>query len=229
MTMKKFIGLFSAAIAATTLTVSAGVDIDIVSAYVFRGGTLNDEVSVQPGFETYIFNGAATVGTWGSFDTDASQFEEIDYYIEIPLPLGEESPVSADFLYTEYTFPGAEGDAEREIGLIFGSAVGDLGLELGLYYGVDGPISSDFYVELGAGFDLEVAENITLGLSAVLGYLSPDEGDSGFSHLTLGAGFEFVIPEIEFPVNFGLQYVVETDDSVLEVDEDVIFTIGFSL
>ena len=229
MTVKKFIGLISAAVAATALTASAEVEIEIVSAYVFRGATLNDEVSVQPGFETEIFGGAATVGTWGSFDTDASQFEEIDYFIEIPLPLGEDVPVSADFLYTEYTFPGAEGDAEREIGLILGTDLGEIGLELGLYYGVDGPISRDFYVELGLGYDLELAPNMTLGLGAVLGYLNPDEGESGFSHLTLGAGLEVVIPEIELPVSFGVSYIVETDDSVLEVDEDVIFTIGFSI
>lgn len=228
MTMKKFIGTISAALAATALTASAGVDVDIVSAYVFRGATENDNVAIQPGFEVEILNGLATVGTWGSFDTDASAFQEIDYYLVVPLPLGD-SPVSADLLYTEYTYPGAEDDADRELGVEFGTEVAGLDLGLGIFYGIDGGIDSNLYLGFTVGYGLDLAENLSLGLGAELGYLDPDEGESGFSHLTLSASLDIVIPEIEFPLSVGISYVYETDEDVLEVKEDFIFTIGFSL
>jgi len=229
MTVKKFIGLTSAAIAATALTVSAGVDIDIVSAYVWRGVTINDEVNVQPGFETTIFGDAVTVGTWANFNTDESEFDEIDYYLGIPLPLGEDSPVSAELVYTEYTFPGSGVGADREIGLVLGTEVGDLGLELGLYYGVDGGLKKTMYIELGAGYAVAVAENISLDLGAVLHYWDIDGGESGFNAATFTAALGVVIPEIELPISFGLSYVLEIDDKVAPVDEDLFFTIGFSL
>jgi uncharacterized protein (TIGR02001 family) len=229
MNMKKFIGITSAALAATALTVSAGVDIDIVSAYVWRGVTINDEVNVQPGFETTIFGEAVTVGTWANFNTDTSEFDEIDYYLGYSLPLGEDSPVSADIVYTEYTYPGAEGDADREFGLVLGHEAGDLGIELGIYYGVDGAAKKTLYIELGLGYSVPVAENISLDLGAVLHYWNPDEGDSGFNAATFSAALGVVIPEIELPISFGLSYVLEIDDKVAEVDEDLFFTIGFSL
>ena len=229
MTMKKFIGTISAALAATALTASAGVDVDIVSAYVFRGATENDNVAVQPGFETEILGGLATVGTWASFDTDASAFEEVDFYLIVPLPVGDSSPISADLVYTEYTFPGSEGDADRELGLEFGTEVAGLDLGLGFFYGVDGGIDGNLYIGLTVGHELALAENLALDLGAELGYLNPDEGESGFSHLTLSAALGLVIPEIEFPVSLGVSYVIETDSDVLKVDEDLFFTLGFSL
>lgn len=66
-------------------------------------------------------NGAASVGTWGNFDTDASQFDEIDYYVLVPLNSNTDFPVSVDFIYTEHTFPGSDADADRKVGLLFDS------------------------------------------------------------------------------------------------------------
>lgn len=240
MTMKKFIGTLSAAIAATALTASAGVDVDIVSAYVFRGGTEADDPSVQPGFETEIFDGFATVGTWASFNLDSNEWDEVDFYVEIPLPTGD-LPFGATLVYTEYLVPGGsasldeEGapvfssgfDPLREFGLVFDYEVEGVELELGIYHTVDGV--SDLYVEIGAGYGLDLMENVGLDLGAVLGYLDPDEGDSGFSHLTLSATVGIEIPESPVAFSLGLSYVVELDDDVLEVDEDLYFTLGFSM
>ncbi len=229
MTVKKFIALTSAAIAATALTASAQVAVDIASAYIFRGATINDEVNIQPGFDTSIFNGSTTVGTWANYNTDTSEFDEIDYFFGVTIPTGEESPVGIEIGYTEYTYPGAEGDADREPYISFASETLPVDLSLGLYYGIDGAIKDSLYVNLGLGWGMDLAENLGLGLSADLGYLDPDEGDSGFSHLTLGAGLDIAIPESEYVVSVGIAYVVETDDKVLVVDEDFFFTIGTTL
>lgn len=229
MTMKKFIGMISAAVAATALTASAGLDVEVVSAYVWRGTTVNDEVNVQSEFTTDIFGGAVELGVWSNFNTDEGQFDEIEFFLGIPLPLGEDSPVSVDLLYSELTFPFDGGDADRQIGIAFGTSVADIDLGLEFWYYVGGALESTLYIELSAGYDLALAENMTLGLGAVLHYWDLDGGESGFNAATFSAALEVVIPEIDLPVSFGISYILEIDDKVAPVEEDFFFTIGFSL
>lgn len=225
MTVKKFIALTSAAIA-VSMTASAEVSVDFVSKYIFRGVYLADE-SIQPGFETTAFGDAITVGTWANFDIDQSQFDEIDYYFSYSIPM-EDSPVGIDIGYTEYTYPSAEGaDADREPFISFGGAAGDVAdWSLLVAYGVDGAVEDALYLELGLGAGVDVAENVAVGLSAALGYLDPDAGDSGFNHLTLSASADVGIPETDYGFTVGITYIVETDDKVQEIPEDIYFSIG---
>lgn len=229
MTMKKFIGTISAAVAATALTASAGLDVEIVSAYVWRGETINDDFNVQSEFTTDIFGGAVELGVWSNFNTDENEFDEVEFFLGIPLPLGEDSPVDVAVNYSELTFPFDGGEAERQLGLSFGSEVSDIALGADLWYYVDSANSGTFYIELSAGYDLALAENMDLGLGAVLHYWNFDGGESGFNAATFSATLGVVIPEIELPVSFGISYVLEIDDKVAEVDEDLFFTLGFSL
>lgn len=229
MTMKKFIGTLSAALAATALTASAGLDVEIVSAYVWRGTTVNDEVNVQSEFTTEIFGGAVELGVWSNFNTDESEFDEIEFFLGIPIPLGEESPVSMEVLYSELTFPFDGGEADRQIGLGLGMDLGDIELGLEFWYYFDGALDGTFYAELSAGYELPLAENIGLGLDAVLHYWDIDGGESGFNAATFSATLGVEIPEINLPVYFGVSYILEIDEDVAPVEEDFFFTIGFSL
>ena len=119
----------TAAVAATCLVASmpavaadAAAGVDVASAYIFRGATVLDEVVVQPYLEGAFYG--VTVGTWANFNTDSSQFDEIDYYASYELPLGEAAPVGVTIGYTEYTYPtavdelgaGLEADREASIG-----------------------------------------------------------------------------------------------------------------
>jgi len=228
MTMKKFIALTSAALAAVSLTASAQVTVDLVSAYVFRGKTVNDDVNLQPGFEVMDKSENVTIGTWSNYNTDSSQFDEIDYYLGWTIPTGE-SPVGIDIGYTEYTYPTSTAEADREPYVDFYGTAAGVDMNILLAYGVDGGIEDSLYVEFGAASEWDVAENVGLGLSAALGYVDPDVGESGFSHLTLGATADVGIPESDYGFYVGLYYIVETDDEVLEVDEDFYFLIGTTL
>jgi uncharacterized protein (TIGR02001 family) len=219
MTMKKFIALTSAAVAAVAVTASAQVSVDFVSAYVFRGAELGEE-SVQPGFDTTILGGAVSVGTWANFDIDSSEFNEIDYFFGYALPTGD-SPVTAEIGYCEYVYNvGGEADREPYLSLGFGDA------SLMVAYGIDGAIDKLLYLELGYGTSFAVSENLSIDVSAALGYVDPDEGESGFSHLTLSAGTGIAIPETDYSVSVGVTYIVETDEDVQEIGEDFYFTVG---
>jgi len=228
MTVRKFIALTSAALAAVAVTASAEVAVDVTSAYIFRGATVNDEVNVQPGFETTAFGDAIGVGTWANFNTDSSEFDEIDYYFSYSLPMGD-SPVSVDIGYTEYTYPTAAADADREPFISFGYEMDAVETSLLLAYGVDGGIEDSFYGELGLGLSLLSEDNVSVSASAALGYVDPDSGESGFSHLTLGLGVDLAIPESDRSVSASVNYVVETDEDVLVIDEEVFFVVGTTL
>ena len=223
--MKKMITTAVVAGLATTMAASAdvGVTADFASAYVFRGAELGEE-SIQPGFDTTAFGGAVSVGTWANFDIDSSEFNEIDYFFGIPIPLGEDSPVSAEIGYTEYVYNmGGEADREPYLSLGFGD------LSFGVYYGVGGAIEDMLYLELGYGTSVAVTEDVSIDFGAALGYLEPDEGESGFNHLTLSAGTSVAIPDTDYAIALGVTYIVETDEDVQEVGEDFYFTIGTTL
>jgi len=225
MTVKKFIALSVAIIATTTASAASNPEftIDFVSAYVFRGADLGDE-SIQPGFGMDLLGGAISVGTWANFDIDSSEFNEIDYFFGIPIPLGDDSPISAEVGYTEYVYnEGGEADREPYFSFGFGDA------SLLLAYGIGGAIEDLLYVELGYGTSIAVSEDLAIDLGAALGYVDPDEGESGFSHLTLSAGTGIAIPDTDFSISLGVTYIYETDDEVQEVGEDFYFTVGTAL
>lgn len=206
------VGLVMMVTAAGALAAEAEVTLsaDVASAYIFRGVTFNDGVVLQPGMEAAI--GAFTVGVWGNLDLDdyngaleKNQFSELDLYASYALPV-EFMDISLD--YCEYTYPGAEGEADREIALSYGLAL-PLSPSLMVAYGVDGGIEKSLYAELGAGHELQLSEMVALDAGATVGYLDPDEGESGFSHFTASLGLSMG------PFSASVTYVGQIDDDVL--------------
>ncbi len=186
------------------------LSLDVASAYVFRGVTFNDGPVLQPGMEAEI--GDFVIGVWGNIDLDDAggdlekgQFSEIDVYAAYSLPV---TFMDISIEYCEYTFPGAEGKAERELALVFGLDV-PLSPELLVAYGVDGGIRKDLYVELSVGHEMDVKDLFSVELGATIGYLRPNEGDKGFSNYTLTAG------ATRGPLSASVTYVGQIDDDVL--------------
>ena len=74
--MKKTITMtMAAALVAGVAMAEVAVTLDLASAYVFRGVTLNDGAVIQPGIEASGFEipeeyGALAVGAWGNYDLD---------------------------------------------------------------------------------------------------------------------------------------------------------------
>jgi hypothetical protein len=212
---------------AVDLEVGGSAGADVVSAYVFRGATINKEWNVQPYIEVSASD--VTLGTWGNFNTDpadttrSAEFDEIDYYALWDLPLPEDQPVGLSLGYTEYTYPGGDLEADREIGI--GLSVDTLlSPELFLGLGVDGPaLNKGVYLGLSGSHDYEINEKATISGGATLGFeLGDNVENTGVSYLQLVLGASYDIVGISF------NYIVETDSDVLVVDEDwyVAFTIA---
>jgi hypothetical protein len=217
-------GVLPSPVAAVETSGSAGVD--VVSAYIFRGATVNDEVNVNPYLEVTV--GDVVFGTWGNFNTDPEQFDEIDYYVsyDIPLPEDMEVPLSLGVGYTEYTYHGVEEiEADREVNLTLGLDT-LFAPSLFVAYGIEGPFLEDgLYIELSGGYDYEVEDSgVTLSAGAALGYEAGDNfEENGFSHLTLSVGGSYGVGSLS------LNYVVETDKDVVAVDEDFYVALGVSI
>lgn len=188
----------------------ASVTLDVASAYVFRGITFNDGLVVQPGIEVELHG--LTLGAWANYDIDdydgavaKSQFSEIDLYLEYGVDVGMVGLAAG---YTEFTFPGAEGGAEREV---YAGVELDVPLSpsLTVFYGVDGGIKKDLYVEAGIGYEFEIMGGLDLELGATVGYIEPDEGDSGFTAWSVTAGLGYKC------ISASVTYYGQIDDDVL--------------
>lgn len=207
----------------------ATVGVDVNSAYVFRGVTLNEGFVAQPYLE--VSGLPIDIGVWGNFDiedddarsVDGGQFSETDFYGSYSLPVEE---VDVSIGYTEYTYNNGDLDADREISLSFGLDT-VLAPSLGIFYGLDGGIEEDFYAELSVGHDIALSEDLGLSLGALIGYKDPgaDGTESGLHQYALSAGLSY-----EF-VSLGVTYYGQADDDVLTdeaYDVEVVGTLGLS-
>jgi len=208
----------------------ASLSLDMASAYVFRGVTFNDGVVAQPGVEVGGLCGLS-IGVWGNLDLDdyagvvaKDQFQEVDLYGSYAIPV-EGMDLSVG--YTEYLYPSGGGDADREIGVNAGVAVAGVDLGAGIFYGVDGAIKQSLYVELSAGKSIALSEALGLDLGATVSYVSPDEGEDGFSHYTASLGLSYAA------LSAGVTYIGQIDEDVLPdvvdgggYDTEVVGTLG---
>lgn len=197
----------------------ATVGLDVASAYVYRGVTLSEEVSIQPSLE--VSGLPVTLGVWADFDTEAEGMIETDFYASYGIPV---EGVDASVGYTEYAY-GA-GAAEREVSLSAGIEA-PLSPALGLYYMVDSdfPTDGQFFADLSVGHDLELAEGVGLSLGALVSYIVQGDdavADDGFNHYEVSASLGYKIASV------GVTYIGEIDDDVLVVDEDVVVSAGIS-
>lgn len=235
--MKKYIvtGMMIAALTAgTAMGGDVSVSADLASAYVFRGATLNDGAVFQPGMEA-VAEGL-TLGVWGNLDLDDydgaledGEFSEIDLYGSYEIPM---DAISMSIGYTEYAYPGSGGDPEvstDEMGVTTASATRgeadrevNLGLSasapgspsLSVNYGLGGAIDKSLYVEGGLSHECMMMDMIAMSLSAAVGYLDPDEGESGFSHYSASVGGSYGC------FTASLTHIGRIDDDVLPDVED---------
>lgn len=157
---------------------------DILSSYVWRGITFNDEGVFQPSIDVAHESGFSA-NVWGNLDlgdfggaVDSGEFSELDITLSYALPV-EQVDVSIGVI--EYTFPQAGPETStREVYLATGYSVIDpLTVTLDLYYDfgqVDG-----LYGVAGIAYGIEATEELSLELGASLGY-----ADSSFAEAVSG-------------------------------------------
>ncbi|VGO14897.1 hypothetical protein PDESU_03467 [Pontiella desulfatans] len=222
--MKKIITTtIAAGLIAGVAMAEVGVTMDFASAYVFRGVTLSDKASFQPGIEASGFGlaeeyGAVSVGAWGACDlgdsytgASSSTFQETDWYATYSLPSFVDG-LDLYVGYCEYTYGAGSSDKEANVGV--GYAIGDASLGMTYYQGVGGVIGSSAYGEFSAGYDIAATEELGVSLGARVGYADPSGGKSGFADYDLSVGVGYALGEV-WSVGASIAYIGQIDDKVL--------------
>ena len=180
-----------------------GAQLDLFSAYVWRGLSLTNKPVLQP--DVWVSfpagNASITVGGWSTIDLgryndvddDISEsgaissfnLAEFDPYAEVAFPVGK---TTLTFGATGYIYPNDEDspDIENDFGLLtsesntlelYGKAAFDVPFapELSVYYDVDKIKGA--YFEAAGSHDLPLSEKLALSLGALVG-ISAGQGIS---------------------------------------------------
>lgn len=214
----------------TAVAADATAAVDVVSAYVWRGITFNDGLVVQPSLD--VAKDGFGINVWGNLDVDdydntldSGEFSEVDLTMSYGFDL---DPVAVSVGLIEYLFPnGGEGTREVFLGLstelIDGFSVGIDG-----YYDFDEV--DDYYIDVYAGYAVELENGLSLGLGALAGYAGEDmsAGDDGGLHeytFTADAGYALTDA---LGLGAFVAYTDSFDEDVLP-DQDVNFYGGASI
>lgn len=226
--------LSTLSLSAADSRLSGSVDFDYYSHYIWRGQSVSDTPSFQPGAAISIADvgpGSLSLSYWGSSflaDThaDGSNFAENDYTGSYAFDAG---PVAVEVGIIYYTFPQGTGDgfSTTEVYTSLGYTLMEsdgtsIGLSLGAYYDVD-LAKEGLYLNLGVGAEFALTKDITGGVSIGVGYSNDEysnfylaEDSSGLNDLAVEASVGMPLTET-FSLSAAIGYI-DFLDSDLEVD-----------
>ena len=206
---------------------SITVDFSYASEYVFRGTKFADE-SFQPSLE--IAKDNWYVGVWASQpiaksdDPEIEFSDEIDFYVGMGLPLNDTWKV--DTGATLYYYP----EIDESSGLDTTTFEG--------YVGITGTVSVftpsfytyyDFTLETWAfqgavGYSIPLADELSLDLTATLGLVTPDLGDS-YAYYGVGAVIPYKLTD-NATASLGFQYAT---NGATGSEDHFFFTAGITI
>ena len=220
-------------------TLSASIDLPILSAYVWRGQVLNDEGVVQP--SATISKGGFSLNYWQNFAlTDQSTGDEFEFTEhDITVSYSFACPLTkADVTFgvVNYDFPNP-ADAETEPALIadtreafvtFGWSC-PANPTLAIYY--DFKEADGFYANLGIGHSIGLNDQISLDLGANAGWADSDWNTYYFPSETeqdeefVDANFTVALPialNDSWTITTAAQYMMLIDNDI-EDSADVAY------
>ncbi len=238
-------GLLAGVLMAGTATLQAAevtVGADVVSAYVFRGQTENEDAVVQPSLTVEHDSGFA-ISVWANFDIGDDdgahakrQFSEIDFDLSYTLDL---DVISLTAGYAEYAYPAAQlvteeengfAKADREVYIAVGTELFP-GLDLTVTVYQDLSAGDTTYAELGASYGYEAMEGLTLAVNGSVGYGAKGAtggGKAGWHDYLVGLSADIDVIE-NVSVSAFVNYVGSLDSDVLPselIRKDVFGGVG---
>lgn len=250
-TSTKFtVGIVSLVIAAWIMTTGAttaaeaAVRMDVNSAYVWRGITLNDGMVVQPSLDVEATSNLA-INVWGNFNVDdyggwytKNEFSEVDLTLTYSTSIG---PVDVGLSLAQYLYPhqaetnGVAVHGTRELNLNLETPlIGDLSVVGLLSY--DTEESNDIYASLGLKYEMELGSKLSGQLDASAGYAgkrwaeaNSEGAESGLHDYTFAAAVAYTLNDsVSCGANLG--YTGSLDKDVLpEQDVDLYGGVSVSV
>ena len=177
---------------------SAGLDLPVLSSYVWRGQSLNDQAVVQPSLT--VGQAGFALNTWANYNIDRAcqgDFSEVDLTASYSKTVG---PVALGAGVVQYTFPNqtlavedGEDTAYPGTAEVFGS-VGLPGVVLAPTLTVSRDVDAidGTYGVLALGHTLAVNDRLALAVSASLGAADADY-NAGYFGVDDAALNDFVV------------------------------------
>lgn len=148
--------------------------VDLNSAYVWRGMTLNDGLVLQPSID--ITKGGFGLNVWGNLDIDdyndtldSGQFSQVNleaaYFFNVDV-------VDLGVGYIEYLFPTTGSGGKPGTREIYGSLGVPLpaGFSMDLDFYWDFDERNDIYIDLGFDYSHDFTDQLNLGAGFSMGY-----------------------------------------------------------
>ncbi len=197
----------------------AGVDLPILSAYVWRGQMLNDEAVIQPALN--VEKDGFGVNVWANYDaTDRGEthadFSEVDLTVSYG---GQWGAMEYGVGVIEYLFPNTDVSSTREV---YGSlSLPDASLAvptLSVYRDVEE--ADGFYASLALSKEIALGDTTTLELIASIGAADEDYNafyfgvdDAALNDVTTGAKVSFALSKT-VTLTPGIQYAWLPDSDI---------------
>jgi hypothetical protein len=179
--------------------VAAGIEVPVLSAYVWRGQVLNDEAVLQPSFE--VSKGGFALNTWANYNltdnvTDnAGDCNEVDLTASYELSAG---PATFNAGVVEYLFPNTDASSTREASIE--ASLDNLPVTPGATVVYDFDEADGFYVALSLSYGHEISESLMLNLEGSIGYGFSNYNefyfgvaDDALNDGTLSAGLDYAV------------------------------------
>ena len=196
--------------------------VDINSAYVWRGQTLNDGLVAQPSLD--ITKGGFGLNVWGNLDIedyddqyDSGEFSEVDITASYVFKL---DAVDLGVGYIEYLYPTTDRSGQPGTREIYGSLGVPLplgvSLALDLYYDIDE--ISDIYIDLGFNYAYDFTQQLSLGAGVSIAYAGDEycaDGSAGLYDYNFFLSGNFAIDEA-LSVSAFIKYTDSMDDDNLK-------------
>ena len=227
--MKKVIAVaVASSLVAMAASADTRVNVDVASAYVYRGVTEVDDLVVQPSIEVSGFGmpeeyGTIAFGAWGStapFEDSYDNLHETDWYLTYTLP---ELVTNLNLYvgFTEYMYPIPLGEKEINLGADY--TLGDfvLGASANFMTDDENPLTeSQKYFDFFADYALDVSEDVDVSVGGLVSIMLQGDGnstiglDDGFNHAELYGAFSYDINDM-WDLGASLTYIAQLDSDVL--------------
>jgi hypothetical protein len=221
--------------AAEASTVSATLDLPVLSAYVWRGQVLNDEAVLQPSLT--VGKGGFAINWWGNLNLtdnvtgDEFEFSEhdigISYSTVCEITGANLTAGVVNYDFPNQTFVTSEGNTslyEDTVEAYIAAAFSDVLLAPALTVYYDFKEADGFYGSLAISHGLEISEEASLVLGASIGASDSDWGsfyygdvDANFTDYSVSATLPYALND-SWTITPGIAYASLLNDAEDAVD-----------
>jgi len=167
--------------AGVAMAFDTDLSLDFASEYIWRGQVLGDESVFQPGVSVSMDK--FTAGVWGNMDLTNNadedfEFTEVDLYLDYTDTLVEGLDYSVGVIQYDFV-----GNAKSTTELYAGLALSELPCapSVTAYFDTN-EVPGAIYINAAAGKSVDIADGLTLDLSASLGYANSMYNNGSIQH-----------------------------------------------